>query len=77
MTNDYFALLKNTWILVSLPPNQHIDNCQLIFKLKHKANGSIERHKAHLVAKDFHQQAGVNFNETFSLVIKPTVIHMI
>jgi hypothetical protein len=34
----------------------------------------IERYKARLVAKSFHQQPEINFEETFSLVIKPTMV---
>jgi hypothetical protein len=37
-------------------------------------DGSIERYKARLVVKGFHQQLGVDFGETFSPVIKPTTV---
>jgi len=39
-----------------------------------KADGSIERYKAHLVAKGFHQQLGIDFSETYSSIIKPITI---
>jgi hypothetical protein len=39
--------------------------------------GSIERYKARLVAKGFHQQLGVDFDETLSLVIKPTTVRTV
>jgi len=51
--------------------------CKWIFKLKHKPNGSIDRYKARLVAKDFHQQPGLEFGETFSPVIKPVAIRTV
>lgn len=78
MTNEFNALLKNnTWVLVPPPPNQHVVGCKWVFKLKHKVDGSIKCYKAHLVAKGFHQQAGVDFDETFSPIIKSATIRTI
>ena len=51
--------------------------CKWVFKLKHNSDGSISRYRARLVAKGFHQQYGVDFEKTFSLVIKPPIVRII
>jgi hypothetical protein len=58
MQVQFNALLQNqTWSLMSPQSSQNLVGCKWIFKLKRKADGSIERNKARRVAKGFHQQA--------------------
>ncbi|XP_058756065.1 uncharacterized mitochondrial protein AtMg00810-like [Vicia villosa] len=46
------ALEENqTWTVVDLPIGKVPIGCRWVYKIKHKADGSIERHKAILVAK--------------------------
>lgn len=48
-----------------------------VFKIKRQADGSVERYKARLVTHGFTQQEGVNYDETFSPVVKPPMIRSI
>lgn len=49
------ALIHNvTWTLVSYRPNMNIVGNKWVFKLKRKADVSIDWYKARLVAKGFH-----------------------
>jgi hypothetical protein len=51
--------------------------CRWIFKTKLCADGFIERHKAHLVAKGFSQIHGLDFEDTFSLIMRPATVQII
>lgn len=44
---------NNTWVLTSLPPGKHPRGCKWVFKIKHKADGFVERYNAKLVAKRY------------------------
>uniref|UniRef100_A0A2N9IZW0 Integrase catalytic domain-containing protein n=1 Tax=Fagus sylvatica TaxID=28930 RepID=A0A2N9IZW0_FAGSY len=78
MDEEFQALHKQgTWSLVSLPPHKNVVGCKWVYKLKYNSDGTIARYKARLVAKGFHQQYGVDFDETFSPVIKPPTVRLV
>jgi Reverse transcriptase (RNA-dependent DNA polymerase) len=68
---------NNTWSLVPCSEALNIIDYKWVYKTKRKADGSIERYKARLVAKYYTQQEGLNYTDMFSPVIKPTTIRLV
>lgn len=78
MNFEYDALLKNhAWTLVPPSPNINVVGNKWIFRIKRNSDGSIQRYKARLIAKGFHQSPGIDFFETFSPVVKASTIRVI
>ena len=78
MIFEFEALQRNhTWSLVPLPERRIPIGCRWVYRVKENPNGGVEKYKARLVAKGFHQQAGFDFNETFSPIVKPTTIRIV
>jgi len=78
MSLEYDALVSNqTWTLCPRPPHHNVVRSKWVFKLKQKPDGSVDRYKARLFAKWFDQLSGIDYYETFSLVVKFATIRLI
>jgi histone deacetylase 1/2 len=76
---DEFAALQstNTWVLVPRPPGVNIVGSKWIFKTKHRSDGTVDKHKAHLVARGFTQRHGIDYGDTFSPIVKPAIVRLV
>lgn len=68
---------SSTFELVQLPPGRKAIGGKWVFKVKRNADGSIERYKAHYVAKGYSQCPGFDYTETFSPTPKWSTIRTV
>ena len=61
---------SETWELVELLPDRKPIGCKWVFKVKHGSDGSVERFKGRLVGKGCSQKYGIDYDETFSPVVR-------
>jgi len=78
MKQEIEALKSNgTWKVMSLPPGKRAIGCKWVFKIKYKANREVDRFKARLVAKGYSQTGEIDYQETFSSVVKMVTVRSI
>jgi hypothetical protein len=78
MEDEYGALMSNgTWELVSRPRDSNIITGKWIFTHKLRADGSFDRYKARWVLRGFTQRPDVDYDETFSPVVKPATVRTV
>jgi hypothetical protein len=71
MDEKLASLKKNkAWGLTEIPSNRNIIQNRWVFKLKHDSSGGVQRFKAWLVAKGYNQRAGIDYEETYSPVVR-------
>jgi hypothetical protein len=76
MAEEIAALERTSmWDLVHCPPCVRPITCKLVYKVKTRSDGSLERYKARLVARDFQQEQGRDYDETFAPVAYMITIH--
>ncbi|XP_011863034.1 PREDICTED: MAGUK p55 subfamily member 6-like [Vollenhovia emeryi] len=76
--SEFNALTENkTWKLVDLPPGRKPLKNKWVFKTKRDSNNDVERYKARLVVIGFSQIRGLDYEETYSPVVRYASIRLL
>lgn len=78
MKEEIDALKQNdTWNLVDANSSINIVGSKWVFKERKKVNRSIDKHNARLVARDFCQEEGVDFQYTYSPMARISTVRIV
>ncbi|GJX28486.1 putative RNA-directed DNA polymerase [Tanacetum coccineum] len=68
---------NDTWEVVDLPLGRKVIGGKWVYRIKYKSSGDIDRYKARYVAKGYNQKERIDFDETFSPVVKIVTIRCV
>ena len=72
---EYQSIMKNdVWDIVLRPKGKFVVTSKWIYKIKHVADGSVEKYKVRFVARGLSKVEGIYYEETFALVARYTSI---
>ena len=63
--------------VVLRPEGKYVVTSKWIYKIKHAADGSIEKYKAIFMARGFSQKEGIDYEETFAPIARYTSIRSV
>ena len=75
---EYDSIIRNdVWEVIPRLEGKSVATSKWIYKVKFVADGNIEKHKAHFVARGFSQVEGIDYDKTFAPVARYTSIRTI
>ena len=78
MIEEYHSILKNdVWDIVPRPKRKSIVTSRWLYKIKHVADGSMDKFKSKFAARGFSQKEGIDYEENFNPVARYTTIRSI
>jgi hypothetical protein len=78
MVEEHNSIMKNNvWEVVPRPEGKLVVTSKWFYKIKHVADGSIEKYKAWFVAQGFSQVEEDDYDETFTMVARYTSIRVV
>ena len=76
--DEYNSLMENgTWVLTPLPEGRSVVANKWVFDYKRGYPGVPPRFKTRLVAKGFTQRPGLDYQETFSPVVRHSALRLV
>ena len=78
MLKEYRSIIKNNvWDIVPRPKDKSVVSSKWIYKIKHAADGSVEKFKERFVARGFTWKEEIDYGEFFSPIARHTSIQTI
>ena len=75
---EFGSLMENeTWELVELPEGRKAVASKWVFCVKYDQHSNVDRFKSRLVVKGFSQKYGVDYDETYSPVVRFSSIRVL
>ena len=78
MIEYYQSIMNNdVWDVVPRPEGKSVVTSKWIYKIKHAADGSIEKYKARFMAHGLSQKEEIDYEETFAPLARYTSIRSV